>query len=316
VVKTNKRGKAQNRILELNFQDGVITVRAASPRVSRLPSLACACTDARTHARARRPVRFCPALQNKNTRGKVQKTHHASKVMFAEKVQQTMLVLHFPDKKVRDASPTRPCAAPPLPRALTQGSRCQDYKLNFVAPEDREMFCAKLVDLVKDCKINQVEPLQEVMFDPTKHSHFGDETGAEAASDGSFTFRVKMTSGKELHLQDIVLFIHLDGIAICDPSSSATGAAAAGAVLNAETASETAQAHKVRTFYPFAQVRSWENHGEFVILEVTKKGEAKKPPLQVKIKADEATCNAILKAIHTCITKLYVQQCRRSAVCA
>jgi hypothetical protein len=31
----------------------------------------------------------------------------------------------------------------------------------------------------------------------------------------------------------------------------------------------------VRTFYPFAQVRSWENHGEFVIIEVSKKGEAK-----------------------------------------
>jgi hypothetical protein len=28
------------------------------------------------------------------------------------------------------------------------------------------------------------------------------------------------------------------------------------------------------------------------------------PPLQVKVKADEATCNAILKAIHTCITQL------------
>ena len=61
--------------------------------------------------------------QNKNTRGKIQKQHHASKVMFAEKVGGTMLVLHFPDKK--------------------------DYKLNFVAPEDREMFCAKLVDLCK-----------------------------------------------------------------------------------------------------------------------------------------------------------------------
>lgn len=168
------------------------------------------------------------------------------------------------------------------------------------------MFCAKLVDLCKDCKINQVEPLQEVMFDPTKHSHFGEDSGAEPASDGSFTFRVKMTSGKELHLQDIVLFISLDGIAICDPASSAAGAAAPGAVLNAGSASQTAQAHKVRTFYPFAQVRSWENHGEFVILEVSKKGEAKKPPLQVKLKADEATCNAILKAIHTCITKLCV----------
>ena len=55
--------------------------------------------------------------------------------------------------------------------------------------------------------------------------------------------------------------------------------------------------------------RRCENHGEFVILEVSKKGEAKKPPLQVKIKADEATCNAILKAIHTCITKLCVQMC-------
>ena len=222
--------------------------------------------------------------------------------MFAEKVQQTMLVLHFPDKKVRAAH------AHPRPHgALTAVWCTQDYKLNFVAPEDREMFCAKLVDLCKDCKVNHIEPLQEVMFDPAKHSHFGDETGAEPASDGSFTFRVKMTSGKELHLQEIVLFINLDGIAICDPASSSTGASAPGAVLNAGSASQTAQAHKVRTFYPFAQVRSWENHGEFVILEVSKKGAPKQqPPLQVKIKADEATCNAILKAIHTCITKLCV----------
>lgn len=68
VVKTNKRGKSQNRVIELNFTDG---------RISSI-----------------------------NTRGKVQKSHHASKVMFAEKVADTMLVLHFPDKK--------------------------DYKLNFV----------------------------------------------------------------------------------------------------------------------------------------------------------------------------------------
>ena len=48
------------------------------------------------------------------------------------------------------------------------------------------------------------------------------------------------------------------------------------------------QAHKVRTFYPFAQVRSWENHGEFVIIEVTKKGKGpKQKPIQIKIKADE-----------------------------
>ena len=46
------------------------------------------------------------ATQNLNTKGKVQKMHHASKVMFAEKVGLTMLVLHFPDQK--------------------------DYKLNFV----------------------------------------------------------------------------------------------------------------------------------------------------------------------------------------
>ena len=86
--------------------------------------------------------------------------------LILEKLQQTMLVLHFPDKKVRDASLTRRCVLPshPIPRArvLTRGSRLQDYKLNFVAPEDREMFCAKLVDLCKDCKINHVEPLQEV----------------------------------------------------------------------------------------------------------------------------------------------------------
>lgn len=33
-------------------------------------------------------------------------------------------------------------------------------------------------------------------------------------------------------------------------------------MLNAEKASsDTAQAHKVKTFYPFSQIRSWENHG-------------------------------------------------------
>jgi hypothetical protein len=116
VVKTNKRGKAQNRILELNFQDGVITVRSADTH--RSPPTALAASRpvgerAAAHAfflvlrvaiGGRLPHAYChsPRAQNKNTRGKVQKTHHASKVMFAEKVQQTMLVLHFPDKKVRD----------------------------------------------------------------------------------------------------------------------------------------------------------------------------------------------------------------------
>ena len=40
--------------------------------------------------------------------------------------------------------------------------------------------------------MNQVEPLQEVMFDPEKHSSFPDEKNAdgEQHSDGSFTFRV------------------------------------------------------------------------------------------------------------------------------
>jgi hypothetical protein len=56
------------------------------------------------------------------------------------------------------------------------------------APEDREMFCAKLVDLCKTCKVNTVEPLQEVMFDPTKHATFESESAGKA----SFTFRVKM----------------------------------------------------------------------------------------------------------------------------
>ena len=78
------------------------------------------------------------------------------------------------------------------------------------------------------------------MFDPSKHSHFAEQTGDGGQhQDGSFTFRVKMTSGKELHLQDIVLFIGLDGIAICDPTHS--GESGEGAVLNAGQASETAQ---------------------------------------------------------------------------
>ena len=148
---------------------------------------------------------------------------------------------------------------------------------------------------------------------------------------------------------DIVLFIGLEGIAVCDHAASSQ-AAAGGSVLNASKASNTAQvsaaptwalaafpprnaasrtaatrplpikvarkrpaeksrgagipqssgagilsacvfgwqAHKVRTFYPFAQVRSWENHGEFVIIEVTKKGKGpKQKPIQIKIKADE-----------------------------
>ena len=67
------------------------------------------------------------------------------------------------------------------------------------------MFCAKLVDLCKTCKVNTLEPLQEVMFDPSKHSGFegpgaAADSGGEQAKDGSFTFRVKMTSGEELHL--------------------------------------------------------------------------------------------------------------------
>eukprot|EP01043_Picozoa_sp_COSAG02_P070779 COSAG02_NODE_12670_length_1511_cov_10.557365_1_plen_210_part_00 len=64
VVKTNKRGKAQNRILELNFQDGVITVRAASPIAPRLPSL--------THLRAHRRTLWCspPRVVSRHCRTK------------------------------------------------------------------------------------------------------------------------------------------------------------------------------------------------------------------------------------------------------
>lgn len=91
-------------------------------------------------------------------------------------------------------------------------------------------------------------------------------------------------------------------------------------------------------FYPYAHVRSWENHGDKVIIEVAKKNEdgtttheVRNRPWQptlacspfvgglharrrgakavtiaqvVKVKADEESCNAILKAIHTCITNL------------
>eukprot|EP01050_Picozoa_sp_SAG11_P014823 SAG11_NODE_1864_length_4154_cov_1.816769_5_plen_178_part_00 len=56
---------------------------------------------------------------------------------------------------------------------------------------DRDMFCAKLVDLCKTCKVNTAEPLDEVMFDPTKHATFGGEGDGKE----SFTFRVKATSG-------------------------------------------------------------------------------------------------------------------------
>ena len=65
-----------------------------------------------THARGR------AAPQNKNTRGKVQKSHHASKVMFAEKVQSTMLVLHFPDKKDYKLNFVVRPAPPPAPQPL------------------------------------------------------------------------------------------------------------------------------------------------------------------------------------------------------
>ena len=54
------------------------------------------------------------------------------------------------------------------------------------------MFCAKLVDLCKTCKVNTVEPLQEVMFDPTKHATFE----SESAGKDSFTFRYVVTHPK------------------------------------------------------------------------------------------------------------------------
>ena len=79
------------------------------------------------------------------------------------------------------------------------------------------MFCAKLVDLCKTCKVNTVEPLQEVMFDPSKHATFESE-GSEKAS---FTFRVKMAGADGLALEEIVLFVGIEGVAICDPTVSA-----------------------------------------------------------------------------------------------
>eukprot|EP01050_Picozoa_sp_SAG11_P014822 SAG11_NODE_1864_length_4154_cov_1.816769_4_plen_195_part_00 len=59
-------------------------------------------------------------------------------------------------------------------------------------------------------------------------------------------------------------------------------------------------------FYPYAHVRSWENHGEMVIIEVARKKADGSGVHQevVKVKGDDATCNAILKAIHTCISNL------------
>ena len=56
------------------------------------------------------------------------------------------------------------------------------------------MFCAKLVDLCKTCKVNTVEPLQEVMFDPTKHATFE----SESAGKDSFTFRYVVTPSPNL----------------------------------------------------------------------------------------------------------------------
>ena len=41
---------------------------------------------------------------------------------------------------------------------------------------------------------------------------------------------------------------------------------AGGAVLNPEKqAAASSQAHKVKQFFPYAHVRSWENHGNFVV---------------------------------------------------
>ena len=97
------------------------------------------------------------------------------------------------------------------------------------------MFCAKLVDLCKECKVNTAEPLQEVMFDPTKHTSFEDGDGKE-----SFTFRVKATAANGQFLDDIILFIGKDGIAVCDHAADSQS----GGTPN----------HKVRAFYPYAHV--------------------------------------------------------------
>lgn len=141
--------------------------------------------------------------------------------MFAERVGESMLVLHLPDKKeyklnfvVRALSPPlfRAAAGPATLRrdhriAKIASRRCAAPHRSVACPataencthlwppcpqesKERDMFCAKLVDLCKECKINGGEQLQEVMFDPTKHTSFEDGDGKE-----SFTFRVKATSG-------------------------------------------------------------------------------------------------------------------------
>eukprot|EP01052_Picozoa_sp_SAG31_P032050 SAG31_NODE_3471_length_4234_cov_2.458525_2_plen_336_part_00 len=59
-------------------------------------------------------------------------------------------------------------------------------------------------------------------------------------------------------------------------------------------------------FYPYQHVRSWENHSDKVIIEVAKKradGSGIDREV-VKVKADQESCDGILKAIHTCITRL------------
>lgn len=63
-------------------------------------------------------------ISSLNTKGKVQKSHHASKVMFAEKVSTTMLVLHFPDKKDYKLNFVVRCAPLRLPPASPLPARC------------------------------------------------------------------------------------------------------------------------------------------------------------------------------------------------
>jgi hypothetical protein len=108
VVKTNRRGKAQNRVLELNFTDGVISVRRR--RRLAVATLSPPCRQCPLHSHAPRrqagprhvarcgeasspgsspPAPASPSrcgmlrrclVQNLNAKGKVQKSHHASKV--------------------------------------------------------------------------------------------------------------------------------------------------------------------------------------------------------------------------------------------
>lgn len=65
VVKVNKRGKAQQRILELNFTEGIISVRAMSvfggAVLSAMLVPGCVCERERSRICACKPPRACYA---------------------------------------------------------------------------------------------------------------------------------------------------------------------------------------------------------------------------------------------------------------